>query len=81
MDTLAEQLSGDQFTHLKAAYPTQWNLLAKKGVYCYDYMGSMERFDETSLPRNEHFFNKLAGEHISEKQYQHAENVWEKIEV
>ena len=26
------------------------SLLSKKGIYCYDYMDSMERFDETSLP-------------------------------
>ena len=37
-------------------------------------MSSMERFDETSLAREEHFFNKLAGEHIPEKQYEYADN-------
>ena len=23
----------------------QWDLLTEKGIYCYDYMNSMERFD------------------------------------
>ena len=58
------------------AYPEQWDLLSKKGICCYDYMNSMERFDETSLPSKEHVFNKLAGEHISEEQYEHAEDIW-----
>ena len=49
-------LSNDQFKHLKAAYPEHWNLLFKKGIYCYDYMNSMGRFDETSLPSKGHFF-------------------------
>ena len=60
---------------MKAADPAQWDLLTEKGIYCYDCMNSMESFDETSLPPKEHFFNKLAGEHISEEQYEHAENV------
>ena len=41
--------------HLNAAYPEYWKLLSRKGIYCYDYMNSMERFDETSLPSKEHF--------------------------
>ena len=55
LDKLAENLSNDQFKHLKATYPEHWNLSSKKGIYCYDYMNSMERFDETSLPSKEHF--------------------------
>ena len=29
--------------------------LLRKGVYLYEYMGSWERFDETSLPDKEAF--------------------------
>ena len=66
LEKLAAQLNADQFTHLRAAYPnpTQWSFSTKKGIYCYDYINSMERFDETSLPHKAHFFNKLAGEDI-----------------
>ena len=41
LDTLAEQLSNDQFIHLKVAYPEHWEVLSKKGIYCYDYMNSI----------------------------------------
>ena len=51
-----------------------------RGIYLYVYMNSMEWFDETSLPPKGHFFNKLAGDHISEQQYEHTENVWETLE-
>ena len=27
-------------------------LLSRKGVYCYEYMDSWERFNENSLPQN-----------------------------
>ena len=79
LNKLAEQLSDDQFKHLKAAYPLHWKLLSKKGIYCYDYMDSMERFDETSLPSKEHFFNRLYDKHVSEEQYTYARRVWETI--
>ena len=69
----------DQFKHLKAAYPLHWKLLSKKGIYCFDYMDSMERFDETSLPFKEHFFNRLYDKHVSEEQYTYARRVWETL--
>ena len=56
LNKLAEQLSNDQLKHLKAAYPEQWKLLSKKGIYCYGYMNSIEQFDDAS---NEHFCSKL----------------------
>ena len=55
LNKLAEQLSVGQFKHLKAAYPLHWKLLSRKGIYCYDYMESLDRLDETSLPSTEHF--------------------------
>ena len=33
LDKLADQMSDDQFIHLKTAYTTQWNLLAEKKVF------------------------------------------------
>ena len=62
----AQQLSVDQSNHLKAVYPLHWKLLSKKVIYYYDYMDSMERFDETSLPSKEHFFNMLYDKHVSD---------------
>ena len=34
-------------------------LLLKKGVYPHEYIGSWEKFDETSLPPKEAFYNNL----------------------
>ena len=60
LETLAAQWNDDQFTHLKTASPNpaQWSRLRKKVVYCYDYMSSMERFDETSLPHQTKLFQQ-----------------------
>ena len=63
---------------MKTVYPDagQRNLLTKKGIYCYDYMNNMTRFDETCLPHPIHFYNSLTGKDITKKQYEHAESVW-----
>ena len=34
-------------------------LLLRKDVYCYEYMDSWERFDETSLPDKKAFYSEL----------------------
>ena len=47
--------------------------ISKKGTYCYNYMNSMERFDETSLPSKEHFYNRLYDKRVSEEQYTHLQ--------
>ena len=52
-------------------------LLLRKGVYPYEYMDSWERFADTQLPPKASFYSKLTGNHISDKDYAHAQNVWE----
>ncbi|XP_072051648.1 uncharacterized protein [Amphiura filiformis] len=51
-------------------------LLLRKGVYPYDYVNSLEKLRETSLPPKEAFYSKLIDAEISDKDYQHARNVW-----
>ena len=52
-------------------------LLLRKGVYPYEYMDSWERFDETSLPDEKAFYSKLNDEDSTDKEYAHAQKVWE----
>ena len=52
-------------------------MLLRKGVYPYEYMDSWERFNETSLTDKKTFYNELNFEDITDKDYNHAENVWE----
>ena len=51
-------------------------LLRKKGVYCYDYMTGFEKFNETQLPSKEYFYNKLNEVERTDKEYEHAQKVW-----
>ena len=52
-------------------------LLLRKGVYPYEYMDSWERFNETSLPPKKDFYSELNLEDITDKDYNHAQKVFE----
>ncbi len=56
--------------------PHSPHLLARKGVYPYEYMDSWDRFEEQHLPPKKAFYSKLSNEHISDADYAHAKNVW-----
>ena len=51
------------------------DLMARKGVYPYDYMDSFEKFN-SPLPKKEEFFSILNNKHISNEDYEHDKNVW-----
>ena len=44
-------------------------------------MDNWERFDETSLPDKKAFYSKLNLEDITDKDYEHAQKVWEVFEI
>ena len=56
-------------------------LLLRKVVSPYEYMDSWERFNETSLPPKESFYSELNLEDISDKDYLHAQKVWDVFEI
>ena len=79
LEKLSAQLKENQFTHLNITYPelSKQTILRKKGVYPYDYMDDMARFEETSLPDIKNFYSRLSKKNISEKDYCHAKKVWD----
>ena len=54
-------------------------LLLRKDVYPYEYMDSWQRFDETSLPDKEDFYNNLNMEDITDVDYRHANRVFKNL--
>ena len=56
-------------------------LLLRKGVYRYEDVDSWGKFDVTSLPPKEAFYSKLNLEDITDKNYAHAQKVWEVFEI
>ena len=75
---LSNTLEDDEFKYLVESCTTShFDLVRRKGVYPYDYMDSVERFDETELPSQDAFFNKLSGSSCSDIDYAHASRVWD----
>ena len=65
LDVLSKTLVDDEFKYLVESCTTSHFDLVRRGVYPYDYMDSVERFDETKLPSQDAFFNKLSGSSCS----------------
>ena len=59
----------------------KFSLLLRKGVYPYEYMDSLERFNETELPDKESFYSELNKEGITDEDYVHAQKVWDVFEI
>ena len=53
----------------------------KKGIYPYEYMDSIDRFDEKELNVLEKFYSKLQMKHISENKYKHAKKVLDVFKI
>ena len=65
VSNLAEE--GDDKFHVLKCYieERKVSLLSRKGVYPYDYMDDVSKFQEPQLPPKEAFFSQLTEEHIS----------------
>ena len=77
LDKLVNNLPKDDFINLSLYYSgDKFNLLARKGVYPYEYMDSFEKLKETKLPPKEAFYCRLNDGGISDEDYAHAQKVW-----
>ena len=55
--------------------------MLRKGAYPYEYMDSWEIFNESPLRPKKDFYSKLNLEDITDKDYNHAQKVWEVFEI
>ena len=77
LEKLVNNLPEDDFINLSLYYSgNKFNLLARKIVYPYEYMDSLEKLEETKLPPKEAFYSRLNDGGISDEDYAHAQKVW-----
>ncbi|XP_050515107.1 uncharacterized protein LOC126890292 [Diabrotica virgifera virgifera] len=78
LDKLSSYLTA--YPNLKSQFSSlseeQFNLLTKKGVMFYDYLDSFNRFNETSLPSIDSFYNNLEDKSCPRRHYHRALQVW-----
>jgi len=82
LDALSKNLNGKQCKNLGKFYRgEQFKLLKRKGVYPYDYVDSVDKLSETSLPPKDAFYSRLNEEAITDEDYEHAQKVWKEFNI
>lgn len=79
LDTLAKNLSDDNFCSVREHFPNdiEFNLMKRKGVFCYEYLSTFDKLNERKLPDINNFYSSLNDKHCSQEDYEHAKNVWD----
>jgi len=85
LDRLASFLSQDklrisqrEFCNLSAE---NFNLLTRKGIFPYEYIDCVEKLEESCLSTRESFYSSLTDDTVSESDYAHAVNVWQRFSI
>ena len=60
-------------------YNNELELLCQKGYYPYEWVNDVQKLNHIGLPPSNDFYSSLTQETISEKNYQHARNVYNKL--
>ena len=61
------------FKHLSTQFSgEQLDLLERRVIFPYEYLDSFQRFNETTLPPYEMFYNRLTNSNIKQEEYKHA---------
>ena len=81
LDSLVNNLAcgGSEFFGFKEYSKNQYKLLIKKGIYPYEYITDWDKFKETKLPPREAFNSKLNMNLVKDKDYEHANRIWEEF--
>ena len=59
-----------------AVYLKAFGVTEEKGHFPYEYLDSLDRLDETTLPPHEAFYSSLRRSNISVDEYASCQNVW-----
>ena len=79
---LSSNLPDDKYIYTSESFQGErLALMKEKGVYPYDYMDAVEKFAEKQLPDRRDFYSFLTDEDISEKEYRHAQKVWDTFRI
>ena len=81
LSTLVEDLADDDLNILKTAFPNDYTLLKRKGVFPYDWFNSKEKLLFTKIPDQSDFKNKLTGVDLSNRNYKYAKYIWKHFKL
>jgi len=85
LDKLVSYLDKDKLKIVRSEFcklsAEDFDLLTRKGVFPYEYIDCVEKLQDTRLPPRELFFSSLTGNTVSESDYAHAVNVWQRFSI
>ena len=81
LESLVGNLGLEKLKETRKKFGTKFELLARKGIYPYDYMNGIEKFSDEKLPPKEEFYSKLNDCGISDDDHNHAKKVWKEFGV
>ncbi|XP_026824426.1 uncharacterized protein LOC113561716 [Ooceraea biroi] len=85
LDKLSSYLNKDKLKIVQSEFAylsnEDFELLTRKGVFPYEYVDCVEKLADTCLPPRESFYSSLTGETVSESDYAHAENAWQRFAI
>ena len=93
LDKLVKNFSDEDFEYLVKEFGSEHlEILKQKGAYPYEYMNSIERFNEEKLCARKYFFSstkkgkidedgKISDGHISIEDYLTCEKIWNKFKM
>jgi len=80
---LASFLSRDKLKIVRSKFSTlpeeEFELLTRKGAFPYEYISCVEKLQDTCLAPRESFYSLLTGDTVSESDYAHTVNVWQRF--
>ncbi|CAH1104394.1 unnamed protein product [Psylliodes chrysocephalus] len=79
LDNLSTTLDSSQCVEVKKHFPdiNQFELMRRKGVFPYSHIDTIEKLKENQLPSKDKFYNTLTSEHISDEDFERAQEVWD----
>lgn len=85
LNILVKNLSESDFVNLSKEFSdvncNKLKLLRRKGIYPYDYIDAISKYNENRLPPKYCFYNSLTCEHISDDEYNHAQYIWQTFNI
>ncbi|RLU17688.1 hypothetical protein DMN91_009924 [Ooceraea biroi] len=85
LDKLSSYLNNDKLRIVRSEFAKlladDFDLLTRKGVFPYEYVDCAKKLEDTRLPPRESFYSSLTGDTVSESDYAHAENIWQRFAI
>ena len=80
LSSLVNNLPREELKETVRFFGEKSNLMARKGVYPYEFMDGFEKFEKKQLPKKTSFFSRLNQEKVSDEDFAHAQRVWKEFE-